>query len=190
MAMIPKVTKYFKDKSCSLWQLVTSPGFWAIALPIVLIVPNIGLVITESDSLGSKITNILLPLGVYYVLTSLSIRIGRTILLMLLFMILGAFQVVLLYLYGESIIAVDMFLNLVTTNVSEATELLSNLKMAIFTVCIIYLPCILAGIYLIVKRRYAPVHVLIRCRRVGISLVVVGVLSLMVTWLEIGRAHV
>lgn len=183
MAMIPKVTKYFKDKSCSLWQLVTSPGFWAIALPIVLIVPNIGLVITESDSLGSKITNILLPLGVYYVLTSLSIRIGRTILLMLLFMILGAFQVVLLYLYGESIIAVDMFLNLVTTNVSEATELLSNLKMAIFTVCIIYLPCILAGIYLIVKRRYAPVHVLIRCRRVGISLVVVGVLSLMVTWL-------
>ena len=96
--MIPKVTKYFKDKSCSLWQLVTSLGFCAIALPIVLIVPNIGLVITESDSLGSKITNILLPLGVYYVLTSLSIRIGRTILLMLLFMILGAFQVVLVYL--------------------------------------------------------------------------------------------
>lgn len=181
--MISKITTYFKDKARALWRLVLSPGFWAVALPIVLIVPNIGLVITESDSIGSKITNILLPLGVYYVLSGLSIRIGRTILLMLLFMILGAFQVVLLYLYGESIIAVDMFLNLVTTNVSEATELLSNLKMAIFTVCIIYLPCIMAGIYLAVKHRYAPVHVLLRCRCAGITLVVLGAISLMGTWL-------
>lgn len=181
--MISKITTYFKDKARALWQLVLSPGFWAVALPIVLIVPNIGLVITESDSLGSKITNILLPLGVYYILVGLSIRIGRTILLMLLLMILGAFQVVLLYLYGESIIAVDMFLNLVTTNVSEATELLSNLKMAIFTVCIIYLPCIMAGIYLAVKHHYAPVQILLRCRRAGISLVVLGVLSLIGTWL-------
>lgn len=183
MAMISKITTYFKNAAQALWQLVLSPEFWTIALPIVLIVPNIGLVITESDSLGSKITNILLPLGIYYVLASLSIRIGRTILFMLLFMVLGAFQVVLLYLYGESIIAVDMFLNLVTTNVSEATELLSNLKMAIFTVCIIFLPCIMAGIYLAVKRRYAPVHILLRCRRAGASLVVLGVLSLIGTWL-------
>lgn len=181
--MISKVTTYIKDRARKLWQLVLMPGFWVIALPIVLIVPNIGLVITECDSLGAKITNILLPLGVYYVIASLSIRIGRTMLLMLLFMILGAFQIVLLYLYGESIIAVDMFLNLVTTNVSEASELLSNLKLAIFTVCLIYLPCIAAAIYLAVKRRYAPVTALLHCRRTGITLVVLGALTLVATWL-------
>ena len=31
-----------------------------------------------------------------------------------LFLFFGAFQIVLLYLFGQSIIAVDMFLNLVT----------------------------------------------------------------------------
>lgn len=37
-------------------------------------------------------------------------------------MVLGAFQIVLLYLFGGSIIAVDMFTNLFTTNASEAGQ--------------------------------------------------------------------
>lgn len=181
--MISKIISHIKTSARRLWAVLLSPQFWTIALPVILIVPNIGLVITESDSLGSKVTNILLPLGVYYTLASLSIRIGRTMLFMLLFMILGAFQIVLLYLYGESIIAVDMFLNLVTTNVGEATELLSNLKLAIFTVCLIYLPCIVAAVYLAVKHRYASVTTLLRCRRAGITLVILGVCTLVMTWL-------
>lgn len=40
---------------------------------------------------------------------------------------LCAFQIVLLYLFGNSIIATDMFTNLVTTNPGEAGELLSNI---------------------------------------------------------------
>ncbi len=39
-------------------------------------------------------------------------------------LIFNAFQIVLFYLFGESVIAVDMFLNLATTNVTEASELL------------------------------------------------------------------
>ncbi len=40
-------------------------------------------------------------------------------------MFFAAFQLVLLYLYGRSVIAVDMFLNLVTTNPDEVNELLA-----------------------------------------------------------------
>ena len=53
---------------------------------------------------------------------------------MFLFLFFGAFQIVLLYLFGQSIIAVDMFLNLATTNSSEAMELLGNLTPAVVVV--------------------------------------------------------
>lgn len=53
---------------------------------------------------------------------------------------LGAFQLVLTYLYGRGPIAVDMWLNLVTTNGDEVGELLSQLLPAIGSVGNIYVP--------------------------------------------------
>lgn len=53
---------------------------------------------------------------------------------------LGAFQMVLLYLFGRSIIASDMFLNLFTTNTGEVGELLGKLLPAILGVCVLYIP--------------------------------------------------
>lgn len=46
----------------------------------------------------------------------------------------------LLYLYGHSIIAVDMFLNLVTTNSAEVGELLGSLLPAVIGVVVIFVP--------------------------------------------------
>ena len=110
-------------------------------VPLLLLVPNIGLTITEHLYNGwEKAANLLLPLGVYCFLASCWKRVGITTLLSLPLMILCAFQIVLLFLYGESIIAIDMFLNVATTNYNEATELLSNLTPAILTGCTIYLP--------------------------------------------------
>ena len=86
----------------------------------VLIVPNILLCITEQMSVGAKLTNILLPLGCYYTLMTLSRSSAKMVGYLFLFVFLGAFQIVLLYLFGKSVIAVDMFLNLVTTNSAEA----------------------------------------------------------------------
>ena len=63
-------------------------------------------------------------------------------------MILGAFQIVLLYLFGGSIIAVDMFTNLFTTNASEAGELLANIWPAVVFVCVIYIPLLVLGVRL------------------------------------------
>ena len=45
---------------------------------------------------------------------------------------------VLLYLFGESVIAVDMFLNLTSSNASEASELLGNIFLVIVCVFFFY----------------------------------------------------
>ena len=119
---------------------IFSPGVLLWFYPLLLILPNVALDITEFSTAWSKATNILLPFGFYILIMGIWKNVGRTALLLFPFLFYGAFQVVLLYLYGESIIAVDMFLNLVTTNVSEATELLGNLVGAIITLLIVYVP--------------------------------------------------
>ena len=140
----------FKDKVLKPFgSIISNPAVWAWIVPILMIIPNIGLTITESNSLLAKITNLILPFGIYLLLCTLSRRIGRAILWMIPLMVFAAFQIVLLFLYGESIIAIDMFLNVMTTNFTEATELLANLRSAIATVLIIYIPPIAAGISLI-----------------------------------------
>jgi glucan phosphoethanolaminetransferase (alkaline phosphatase superfamily) len=116
-------------------------------------VPNIALNITESYSWLVRCVNLLLPLGVYTWCVSRWKKIGITTLLMIPFMVLAAFQLVLLYLYGSAIIAIDMFLNVVTTNMSEATELLANLTAAIVVVVVLYLPPLVMAILSIIRKK-------------------------------------
>lgn len=122
-------------------------------LPAVLIVPNVWLSFSEYlYTVPERIANVAVPLGIYMLVCGVWKRIGVLSLCAVPLMIFCAFQIVLLYLYGESIIAVDMFLNLVTTNVSEATELLSNLITAILTVILLYLPVIVGAIWLLRRK--------------------------------------
>lgn len=125
-------------------------------LPLTLIVPNAALGFTEFlYTPWDRLANFFLPLGVYMLLAGCWKRTGLLSLLSLPLMILCAFQVVLLYLYGESIIAIDMFLNVVTTNFTEATSLLNNLIPSIVCVCLLYLPPLVLGIVLTRKKWYA-----------------------------------
>lgn len=98
------------------------------------------------------IVNVVLPLGVYCLLMSLSRHIGRTSLWMITVMFFAAFQMVLLYMYGRSVIAVDMFLNLVTTNPGEVGELLGNLLPIIAAVVLVYVTPIVASVVAVVKK--------------------------------------
>ena len=82
---------------------------------LILIVPNIILCFTEPMPVVAKVCNVLLPFAFYYLLMTLSRNCGKMFWILFLFIFFGAFQIVLLYLFGQSIIAVDMFLNLVTT---------------------------------------------------------------------------
>lgn len=147
----------------------------------VLIVPNILLCITEQMSVGAKLTNILLPLGCYYTLMTLSRSSAKMVEYLFLFVFLGAFQIVLLYLFGKSVIAVDMFLNLVTTNSAEAFELLDNLIPALVVVFLLYIPIIVWGIISVVHKRTVSEDFLRRQRKKSLWGLSLGVLALLLT---------
>lgn len=153
----------------------------------ILIVPNIVLCFTEPMSSAAKVCNVLLPLSVYYLVMTWSRNCGRTFWILFPFIFLGAFQIVLLYLFGQSIIAVDMFLNLVTTNSSEALELLDNLIPAIIIVVVLYIPALILAMISVVKKRKLSENFLRRERKrawVGLG---IGLLSLCAAYLMDSR---
>ena len=110
---------------------------WFMLFLLVLIIPNLVLAVTEQLTAGGRVAGIVMPLAVYGLIMSLSRKTGRTMILMFPVLFLGAFQMVLTYLYGRGPIAVDMWLNLVTTNSGEVGELLSQLLPAIVWVVVI-----------------------------------------------------
>ncbi len=115
-------------------QAVFSLGFLVLALP------NVCLAYTEPQPWHFRLSALLLPLAAYALLLTLWRKPGRTLWWLFPLVFLSAFQMVLLYLYGHSVIAVDMFLNLVTTNPSEAGELLNNLLPGLVFVVVVYVP--------------------------------------------------
>ena len=127
---------------------------WFILFLLVLIIPNLVLAVTEQLTAGGRVAGIVMPLAVYGLIMSLSRKTGRTMILMFPVLFLGAFQMVLTYLYGRGPIAVDMWLNLVTTNSGEVGELLSQLLPAIVWVVVIYVPTIALAATLWAKKRW------------------------------------
>lgn len=112
----------------------------AIAFVVSLMLPVVALAFTEKNPLWVTLAGIFLPLGAYQIFTALWHRSGRQVWAGFVFVFLSAFQLVLLYLFGNSVVATDMFLNLITTNPGEATELLSNIYPAVIVVCVVYIP--------------------------------------------------
>lgn len=145
---------------------------------IILIVPNILLCFTEPMPVVAKVSNVLLPLAFYYLLMTLSRNCGKMFWILFVFLFFGAFQIVLLYLFGQSIIAVDMFLNLVTTNSSEAMELLDNLVPALVTVIILYIPALILAALSIIKKREVSYKFIRRQRKRAWIALLIGVISL------------
>ena len=114
---------------------------------VALMLPNIALCFTEKMGLWACAANIVLPLGIYTWLLGRSKRTGKMVWWLFLLIFFAAFQLVLLYLFGKGVIAVDMFLNLVTTNPGEAMELLDNLVPAVAGVFIVYLPLLTLAVF-------------------------------------------
>lgn len=162
--------KQFKKIS----NFLLNPTTLIYGLPILLVIPNVWLDVTESYSAGAMIANVLLPLGVYLILMATWKRTGAMALCMTVFSCLAAFQIVLLMLYGESIIAIDMFLNVATTNVSEATELLGNLTLSILLVLVLYVPPIVIAVVQLAKGRRARRSVRRKALRIGAAIAVAG----------------
>lgn len=148
----------------------------------VLALPNIALCFTERMSLMADITNVVLPTAAVWLLMTLNRCPGKMVWWLFILVFFAAFQLVLLYLFGHSIIAVDMFLNVVTTNPGEAFELLDNLIPAVFGVVIVYVPLLIMAVVSIRRRQRLEHGFLLKQRRYAAITAAAGVLSLGVTY--------
>lgn len=162
--------------SMKLLTHIKLPLFTAIYVAMVLLVPNVVLDFTEPYSIGTCLANIFLPAGAYFLVVSIWKRIGITTLLLFPLMVMCAFQIVLLYLFGNGLIAVDMFLNVVTTNAGEIAELLGNLLISIGIVVVLYVPAICLAVIAIRRKAFLPPRQRRDLRFVGVMLAAIGVL--------------
>lgn len=140
----------------------------------VLILPNILLSITESLTFTERVCNVLLPLGCYYLIASSTRRLGLSIWILCPISILAGFQIVLLDIYGRSVIASDMFLNFVTTDANESTELLGNIFKILIAVVIMYVVPIVIATVLLVKKKRLDDSFIKKNRNIAIGTVVTG----------------
>ena len=136
----------------TIYNKVSSGPFLYGYAVVALLLPNIALCFTECLAPWACGVNVLLPLALYMWFFSLARCPGKMVWWAFIFIFFAAFQLVLLYLFGRGVIAVDMFLNLVTTNAGEAMELLDNLAPAVVGVFVIYLPLLVLGIIHIRKK--------------------------------------
>ena len=145
---------------------------------VALIIPNCVLANTEPYSVWTVEALILMPLGFYMMWSVALRRSGVMIWLAFPFIFFCAFQIVLLYLFGNSIIATDMFTNLLTTNPGEAGELLGNLYPSVVLVCVIYLPLLWLAAREIGHKRYITRTARMNIGLTGAALFALGLLAL------------
>ena len=124
--------------------------FWFIT--ISLIVTNVMMFFTESTSLLTRVVQIVLPFAIYWFVMTLGKKPGKMFWWLFIVAFYDAFEIVLLKLYGETPLAVDMLLNVTTTNVNEVNELLFNLLPAVLFAVILYMACIILSIVSIRKK--------------------------------------
>lgn len=145
----------------------------------VLLIPNLFLCFTEPMPWLGRVALMVVPAALWMGVLTLSRRPGIPLWCLFPILILGAFQLVLLYLFGNSIIAVDMFLNVATTNSGEAMELLGKLAPAIAAVVVIYVPTLILGVMSIrTADRLTPVFRR-RQRRWAVVLFAVGAVAVL-----------
>ena len=145
---------------------------------VALIIPNCVLANTEPYSVWTVEALILMPLGFYMMWSVALRRSGVMIWLAFPFIFFCAFQIVLLYLFGNSIIATDMFTNLLTTNPGEAGELLGNIYPSVVLVCVLYLPLLWLAAREIAHKRYITRTARMNIGLTGAALFAVGLVAL------------
>lgn len=145
---------------------------------LILILPNLILCVTETIPTIGKITLVVLPLACYWVMMTISRNVNKSYLWMFPFLFLGAFNIVLSYLFGRGVIAVDMWLTLASTNPSEAGEMLSQIYPSVIFVIVVYLPTLSYAVWRLKKDRPMPLPFLRRQRRNAAILSVAAVITL------------
>lgn len=118
-----------------------------------LMLPQLDLCFTERMIPMGYVMLLMLPLGLYWVYMSQFRNPSKAYLWAFPVLFLGAFQIVLGYLFGKGVIGVDMWLNLATTSPGEAGEMLSQIYPSVIAVVVIYVPTLALAIYEVRKNR-------------------------------------
>lgn len=147
VASISILTNRFKTRKMTnqlyktTWsKVINNPIFLFWYYIFVNMVPSLYFFCVEPVNLVGKLVVLLFPLGLYFLIFSAFKNTGMWQIIAFPLLFLHAFQIVLFYLFGEDVIAADMFLNVATTNTSEINELLGSLLPSIVLVCVLYLP--------------------------------------------------
>ena len=168
-----------------IYNKVSSGQFLYVYAVVALLLPNIALCYTECLAPWACGVNVLLPLSLYMLFFSAAKRPGKMIWWAFIFVFFAAFQLVLLYLFGTGVIAVDMFLNLVTTNPGEAMELLDNLAPAVVGVFVVYLPLLILGGVNIRRDSRLSVSFQQRVRHWAMQIGAIGLFCLLASYLVV-----
>ena len=168
-----------------IYNKVSSGQFLYVYAVVALLLPNISLCYTECLAPWACGVNVLLPLSLYMLFFSVAKRPGKMIWWAFIFVFFAAFQLVLLYLFGTGVIAVDMFLNLVTTNPGEAMELLDNLAPAVVGVFVVYLPLLILGGVNIRRDSRLSVSFQQRVRHWAMQIGAIGLFCLLASYLVV-----
>ena len=168
-----------------IYNKVSSGQFLYAYAVVALLLPNIVLCYTECLTPWACGVNVLLPLSLYMLFFSAAKRPGKMIWWAFIFVFFAAFQLVLLYLFGTGVIAVDMFLNLVTTNPGEAMELLDNLAPAVVGVFVVYLPLLILGGVNIRRNSRLSVSFQQRVRHWAMQIGAIGLFCLLASYLVV-----
>ena len=168
-----------------IYNKVSSWQFLYAYAVVALLLPNIALCYTECLTPWACGVNVLLPLSLYMLFFSAAKRPGKMIWWAFIFVFFAAFQLVLLYLFGTGVIAVDMFLNLVTTNPGEAMELLDNLAPAVVGVFVVYLPLLILGGVNIRRDSRLSVSFQQRVRHWAMQIGAIGLFCLLASYLMV-----
>lgn len=168
-----------------IYNKVSSGQFLYAYAVVALLLPNIALCYTECLTPWACGVNVLLPLSLYMLFFSAAKRPGKMVWWAFIFVFFAAFQLVLLYLFGTGVIAVDMFLNLVTTNPGEAMELLDNLAPAVVGVFVVYLPLLILGGVNIRRDSRLTVSFQQRVRHWAMQIGAIGLFCLLASYLVV-----
>ena len=131
----------------------TSQEHLLFLFALLFIVPNCVLFFTEPLPVTVGIASLILPYAFWVGLLLLARKPGIVVWCLLPKVILTGTACVALS-FGESVIAVDMFLNLTSSTASEASELLGNIFLVIIGVFFFYtLPTLLLAVWSVRMKR-------------------------------------
>ena len=167
-------------------DLLNIPAFVAFLVPLVLIAPNVELwILGENINFFVGVVSVIFPLGIYFLIMSLSRKTPVTSLCLIPLMVICAFQIVISALYNDdSPIGVDMFINAVTTNATEMGELLSGLIIPLIIIVILYLPVIVISIIGCCKHQMLSASIMMFLRKIGIWSSIFGLVGIII-WISV-----